>query len=346
MTQPQYEDARILIVDDEPTNVQLLERVLRRGGYQNLRSLQDPREVLEVSSAFEPDLVLLDLHMPHMDGFAVLAQLRARGDPQIYHPILVLTADASRPVRERALSEGAKDFLTKPLDTTEVLLRVRNLLETRFLHIALRDRNVELERRVKERTHELEEAYLDTVERLARAGEYRDDTTGQHAKRLGESAGRVARAMGLPVDECEMLELAAPLHDIGKIGIPDSILLKPDKLTPEEFEQMREHTTMGVGILEGGRSRMMQIAEEIAMYHHERWDGGGYRQLKGEAIPLMARIVSVVDTYDAITNARPYREARTPAEGLAELAKESGKQFDPEVVAAFLKEYAGEAAGA
>jgi putative two-component system response regulator len=333
------ESARILIVDDEPANVQLLERILRRGGFTNLLGISDARRVLAVHSEFGPDLVMLDLHMPYLDGFMVMDQIVRRGDPAAFDPILVLTADVRREVKERALSAGAKDFLTKPVDATEVLLRVRNLLETRALQQSVRDQNRVLEERVQERTRELSEAYLDTVQRLARAGEYRDDVTGSHAQRVGETAGLLALALGMPEDEVKLIRNAAPLHDIGKIGIPDSILQNEGPLTPEEFEEMKNHTTIGVGILSGSRSGVLQLAEEIALYHHERWDGGGYMGLKGTAIPLSARIVSVSDALDALTHGRPYRTADTVDDALTEIERESGKQFDPRVVQALLRLY-------
>ena len=331
------ESARILIIDDEPTNVQLMERILKRGGFTNVRSISDPRRALALHAEFSPDLVLLDLHMPHLDGFMVLDQLTRRAQEGSFEPVLVMTADVRREAKERALSAGAKDFLTRPAEATEVLLRVRNLLETRFLHQSVREQNRALEERVRERTRELSEAYLDTVQRLARAGEYRDDTTGWHAQRVGETSALLALALGMSEEEVQLIRNAAPLHDIGKIGIPDSILQKPDRLSPDEFEEMKRHTTIGVAILSGSRSRVLQLAEEIALYHHERWDGGGYMGLAGDAIPISARIVCVADAFDALTNKRPYRSAGLTAEALAMIQQESGKQFDPRVVRALLR---------
>jgi putative two-component system response regulator len=335
------ESARLLIVDDEPANVQLLERILKKGGYTNIESVNDARRVLALFSSFQPDLVLLDLLMPHMDGFMVMEQLKRRFEPGTINPILVLTADARRETRERALSSGAKDFLVKPLDASEVLLRVRNLVETRFLHQTVLEQNRELEARVQSRTRELEEAYTDTVERLARAAGYRDDATGRQTRRLGETAALLALALGMPEDQVQLIRQAAPLHDIGKIGIPDKILLKPTRLTPDEYDTMRTHTTIGVSLLSGSRSPLMQLAEEIALYHHERWDGTGYMSLQGEDIPVSARIVAVADAFESITSSRPFRPAGSVEDALAEIEAESGKQFDPTVVAAFLKLYGG-----
>jgi putative two-component system response regulator len=335
------ESARLLIVDDEPANVQLLERILKKGGYTNIESIGDSRRVLALFSSFQPDLVLLDLLMPHMDGFMVMDQLKRRFEPGTINPILVLTADARRETREKALSSGAKDFLVKPLDASEVLLRVKNLLETRFLHQTVLEQNRELEASVAARTRELEEAHMDTVERLARAAGYRDEATGGQRRRLGETAGLLALALGMSEDQVQLMKMAAPLHDIGKIGIPDKILLKPTRLTPEEYDTMRNHTTIGVNLLSGSKSPLMQLAEEIALYHHERWDGSGYMGLTGEDIPVSARIVAVADTFESITSARPFRPAQSTEQALAEIAAESGKQFDPQVVEAFLRLYGG-----
>jgi putative two-component system response regulator len=333
------ESARLLIVDDEPANVQLLERILKKGGYTNIESVNDARRVLAVFSNFQPDLVLLDLLMPHMDGFMVMEQLKRRFEPGTINPILVLTADARKETREKALSSGAKDFLVKPLDATEVLLRVRNLVETRFLHQTVLEQNRELEARVQARTRELEEAYMDTVERLARAAGYRDDATGRQTRRLGETAALLALALGLPEDQVQLIRQAAPLHDIGKIGIPDKILLKPTRLTPDEYDTMRSHTTIGVNLLSGSKSPLMQLAEEIALYHHEHWDGTGYMSLQGEDIPMSARIVAVADAFESITSTRPFRPAGSVEDALAEIEAQSGKQFDPQVVGAFLRLY-------
>lgn len=328
---------RILVLDDEELNIRVLDRILRKAGFEQLHSLCDPRHFIDMFEAVRPDLVLLDWHMPHLGGWDVLAQLRARATPGEYLPILVLSADMELKARQAALSGGAHDFLLKPFDPTEVLLRIRTLLETRRLHLALSAKNAELERMVVERTAELEAARLEVLERLAAAAEYRDDDTGQHTRRVGESAARLARALGLPIDQVEAIRQAAPLHDIGKIGVPDQVLRKPGKLDAVEMETMRAHTTIGARILADGRSALLRLAEEIAQSHHERWDGTGYpEQLAGEGIPLAARIVAVADVLDALTHDRPYRRAWPMAAAIAEIRRESGGQFDPAVVAAFL----------
>ncbi len=330
------ESAKILIIDDEPANVQLLEHVLTQGGYANYRSVADSRHALPVFQEFGPDLILLDLLMPHFDGYAVMKQLSARVDDGDYLPILVLTADITRRAREKALSLGARDFLTKPIDVTEVLLRIRNLLETRMIYQQLRRQNRMLENRVEERTRELEEVQYEILERLAVAAEYRDDQTGEHTRRVGTMSEKIALALGLPAERAWSIGLAAVLHDIGKIGIPDMLLLKHSRLTPAEFEVMKTHTTIGARILSASRFPVLQVAEAIALTHHERWDGTGYAKLAGESIPLEGRIVAVADAFDAMVNDRPYRKALSTEDALAELARSSGSQFDPQIVAALL----------
>lgn len=337
MLEDTLSNARILIVDDQDANIKLLRGILKRvGANSNLRSTTDPLKVVPYFAEFEPDLIILDLHMPGMDGFAVMEELRPLIPAGTYFPILVITADVTPEAKQRALLGGAKDFLTKPFDATEVVLRIRNLLETRNLHLALQDQNHVLEARVRARTRDLEEAQIEILQRLAAAAEYRDDLTGKHTQRVGEGSGRLARALGLPNDESELIRLAAPLHDVGKIGIPDHILLKPGGLTPEEFEVMKTHTTIGARILSGSKFPLLKLAEEIALTHHEHWDGTGYpSRLKGDTIPLVGRIVSVADAYDAFTSDRPYRKALAPEEAWEILWDGAGTQWDETVLEAF-----------
>lgn len=334
MSGPQ--DARILILDDQEPNLRVLDALLRRVGYSNLHCLADSTKAIETIVRYAPDLVLLDLHMPDPDGYAVLEQMTAVVPPGEYLPVLVLTADITREAKERALALGAKDFLAKPLDSTEVILRIRNLLETRLLQLELAAHARTLEQRVRDRTAELESARLEILERLAVASDFRDDATGKHARRVGEMAAQLAAELGVPGDTVELYRWAAPLHDVGKLGVPDSVLLKPGKLTPEEFDLMKRHTEVGASILSGSSAPVLQLAEQIALTHHERWDGGGYMGLKGEEIPLCGRIVAVADVYDALTHERPYKHAWTLGESLAEIRSLSGKAFDPSVAEAFL----------
>lgn len=329
--------SRILIIDDQPVNVALLEGILEEEDFTSYRSIVDSREALPAYLDYLPDLILLDLQMPFMDGFEVMKQIRACLAPQDFLPILVLTADITPGSKRRALAEGAMDFLTKPFDATEVVLRIRNLLQTRALHLQLQGQNEILDQKVRNRTAELEATQVEILERLALAAEYRDDTTGQHTKRVGETAAQIGEALGWQTREIELIRRAAPLHDVGKIAISDLILLKPGRLTTEEFERMKMHTELGARILSGGQFPLMQWAEQIARTHHERWDGTGYIGLCGEAIPMAGRIVAVADVFDALTSERPYKSALTQNEAIEEIQRQSGQQFDPRVVEAFLK---------
>ncbi len=331
-----FRHARILIVDDEPNNVELLRRVLERDGFKKLDSTNDPRQVAALYVETRPDLILLDLHMPHMDGLAVMDQLNDIVEAS-YLPILMLTGDLTPEARREALSRGAKDFVNKPFNPDEVLLRIRTLLETRFLYLQIQSQNQMLEAKVRERTRELESAQIEIIERLARAAEFRDVNTGQHTERVGQMAALLGRELGLPDAQVVLMRRAAPLHDVGKIGIPDSILLKLGKLTPAEFELVKTHTTIGARILSGSRFALLRLAEEIAFSHHERWDGSGYAGLAGSAIPLPGRIVAVADVFDALTQKRPYKPAWPVEEAIAEVRLQRGRQFDPDVVDAFLR---------
>ncbi|MBI5017503.1 MAG: response regulator [Deltaproteobacteria bacterium] len=336
MEQRDTRTGRILVVDDDVGNCRALERILRRNGYRECSFATDPRHVLSLVASFRPDLLVTDLHMPHLDGFQVMEQVRSRLEPQEYFPILVLSGDLSREARQRALRSGGRDFLAKPFDDDEVTLRIGNLLETRFLYDAVRDQNRELDEKVRTRTAELERAQADTLDRLARAAEFRDDQTGEHTHRVGELTARVGQALGLAPEQVEILRRAAPLHDVGKIGTPDRVLLKPGALDAEEREVMKAHTVIGARILAGSRSPLLHEAEEIALYHHERWNGTGYASLAGETIPLSARIVAVVDVFDALTHERPYKKAWSVADALEEIRSQAGVHFDPRVAEAFL----------
>jgi putative two-component system response regulator len=329
--------AKILIIDDQPSNVLLLESILEEEDHAAYRSLSDPRQALPVFLEYEPDLILLDLQMPHLNGFEVMQLIRAQLPAGTFLPILILTADITPEAKQRALAQGASDFLTKPFDNIEVSLRVQNLLRTRALHLQLQDQNKILELKVHERTRELEETQIEILERLALAAEYRDDDTGEHTRRVGRMSAEIARALGLPAAEVELIRRAAPLHDVGKIAIPDTVLLKPGKLTPDEFALMRTHTTLGAKMLSGGRFPLLQRAEEIALTHHEHWDGAGYMGQRAEAIPLAGRIVAAADVFDALTHQRVYKSAWPVAAAVAEITRQNGRQFDPRVVEAFAR---------
>lgn len=334
--------SRILLLDDNHDNLDLLGKILRRAGYQNLMLLSDSRQFAGARDEFNPDLILLDLMMPHLDGYQILKSLRETEEDSEFLPVIVITADVSKKAKSTALSSGANDFLTKPFDTEEVGLRVRNLLSTRVLHQSLRtvnktldEQNHVLDEKVRERTADLENARLEILHRLGKAAEYRDDDTGQHTQRVGRMTGRLAAEIGLPDHECRTLALAGPLHDVGKIGIPDNILLKPARLTTEEFEVMKTHTLIGARILSGSAVPILQRAEELALSHHEKWDGSGYPNgLTGEEIPLSGRILAVADVLDALTHHRPYRAAWPVSEAFDFIRSCSGAHFDPDLVRA------------
>lgn len=334
---PPFADARILIIDDEPSIVKVVSAILNRAGYPHVHGLNDGLRAEEVMKEVQPDLILVDLRMPNRDGLQVLDALVAQIPRASYLPIVMLTGDDRPEIRAQALARGARDFLHKPFDRTEVLLRIQNLLETRGLHRRLEGQNRMLEERVRDRTHELEMSQLEVLRRLAGAGEYRDDDTGLHTARVAATAGALATAAGMDPREIDLLVRAAPLHDVGKIGIPDSVLLKPGKLTPEEMGIMRRHTIIGARILEGSRVPLMQLAESIALRHHEKWDGTGYPDgVAGEKIPLHARIVAVADVFDALSHARPYRPAWTIDATLTEIERLRGQHFDPWLTDLFL----------
>ncbi|MGH7447509.1 MAG: HD-GYP domain-containing protein, partial [Longimicrobiales bacterium] len=314
----------------------VLERMLTVNGFLNVARVPDAETALHVWATKPPDLALVDLHLPGTSGFDFLARIKQDDTGAEFLPVIMITGDASPEVRRRALDLGAHDFLTKPFDNVEVLLRIRNLLRTRLLNRRLIESNSVLEARVVERTVNLEEARIEALGHLARAAEFRDDVTGQHTHRVGRLSAGIASELGDDPDAVGLMRNAAPLHDIGKIGIPDSILMKRGRLTGAEFEIMKRHTTIGAAILQGSRAPVFVLAREIALMHHERWDGVGYPAgLAGEAIAMAGRIVCVADVYDALTNERPYKAAMPVTEALALIDAEAGGHFDPRVVAAF-----------
>jgi putative two-component system response regulator len=330
--------ARILVVDDDLPSLNVLMRTLQRAGFYNLHGVCDGGGILRAVIDFQPDVVLLDLHMPGLDGLAVLSDIAALQGQRNYLPVLVLTGDGSDEVRDAALAAGARDFLTKPYDSGEVLLRVRNLIDTRLLHVELQRQNAALSERFASRTEELEAAKVEILERLARAADFRDDSSYGHTTRVGELASLIAIRLGHSELEVEQIRIAARLHDIGKIGLSDSILMKPGPLAPAEFLAQEKHTLIGANILAGSRFPVLRLAEQIAVAHHERWDGTGYPHgLRGEEIPISARIVSVADVFDALTHARAYKPAWRVEDALQEIVHQSGVMFDPDVVEAFLQ---------
>ena len=327
--------SKILIVEDEPGIIALLEFILEDAGYSNVVSTTDPRQAVDLYLGLSPDLILLDLHMPHKSGLEVMWDLRELV-AESFVPVLMLTGDISQEAKVRALATGAKDFLQKPFDNTEVRLRIRNLLETRYLYQQLEGQNNQLEQLVRERTSQLEDAKVEILKRLALAAEFRDDQTGRHTERVGMLSGRMAEHLGLSSAEVETIRRAAPLHDVGKIGIPDSILLKPARLSQPERELMKKHTRIGARLLSNSISPILQVAEGIAETHHERADGRGYWGISGDEIPIAGRIVAVADVFDALVHVRPYKEAWPVESARNEIRNQAGAQFDPDVVESFL----------
>lgn len=336
MIQLTPDSVTILIVDDEEYNCSLLERILARAGFQNVHSSMNPSRIPNMLVTYNPDIILLDLHMPEIDGIQALQLIKDYAG-ESYLPVLMLTADVTPKAKQEALTAGAHDFLTKPYDRTEVILRITNLLKTRELYKQLQQHNTKLEERVTERTSQLEKAKLEIIELLGRASEYRDDMTGMHTQRVGQLSALIAKQLGLEEHKVQLINQAAPLHDIGKIGIPDQILLKPGRFNAEEYELMKEHTLIGAKILQNSSFAMLKTAEIIAKYHHEKWDGTGYPEgLRETAIPIEARIVAIADFYDALTHERPYKQAWSKEEALAEIKQQSGKHFDPDIVEAIM----------
>lgn len=328
----------ILIVDDESANLKLLDKTLRSQGYQNLVMVSDPREVVASYLTTRADLILLDINMPHLDGYQVMEQLKALNDP-LLPPIVILTAQSGKDYLLRALAAGARDFITKPFDRNELLMRVRNLLDAHMAHRLMLDQKNILEEMVQVRTEELRRTRLQVVQRLGMAAEYRDEETGNHILRMSHMSALLAKAAGWSDAACELMLNASPMHDIGKIGIPDAILLKPGKFEPHEWEIMKTHASIGGKLLEGDDSDLMTMAREIALSHHEKWDGSGYPLgLAGEAIPQCGRIAALADVYDALTSVRPYKKAWTVEDAVKLMTENSGKQFDPQLVELFLLE--------
>jgi response regulator RpfG family c-di-GMP phosphodiesterase len=327
---------RIVVVDDEPANTALLAGLLKRWKYTNVTAMTDPTRVVDAFTEIVPDLLLLDVNMPALSGFDVMRLIAPWTHGAMRVPVLVLTADATSDTKHQALALGARDFLTKPFDPEEVRLRISNLLEMRQLQLRVSAHTDELETQVRHRTAELSTARLEVIQRLALAAEYRDDDTHLHAQRIGHTTGLLAAGMGLTSDAVERSQRAAPLHDIGKIAIPDAILLKPGRLTVEERKVIESHTLIGARILAGSQSELLRVAAEIALSHHERWDGDGYPHgLAGTEIPLAGRLVAVADVFDALAHRRPYKHPWPVSDAAAEISEQSGRQFDPTIVEIF-----------
>lgn len=328
--------ARVVIVDDRSTARSLLEGLARTLGPDvEVESYADPHDALTHMQLTTPDLIITDYRMPGMDGIEFTRRIRAEKRLADV-PIIIVTVVEDRQVRYQALENGATDFLTRPIDPQECRARCLNLLALRRSQKMVSDRAHWLEDQVMLATREVRTRERETLMKLAKAGEYRDEDTGDHILRMSKYARLIAEELKLTAMECDEIEAASPMHDIGKIGIPDQILLKPGRHTPEETVIMRRHPQLGYEILAGSPSRYLQMGAIIALGHHEKFDGSGYPQgLAGEDIPLSARIVAVADVFDALTSHRPYKRAWTFQEALDLLQSESGKHFDPACVRAF-----------
>lgn len=329
--------SRILIIDDESANLKLLDKMLSSQGYDQLVLVQDPREVLVRYSEARPDLILLDINMPHLDGYQVIEQLKSLNDA-LLPPIVILTAQLGHDHLLKALAAGARDFIGKPFDRAELLMRVQNLLDAQVAHRMLHDQKAVLEEMVHARTEALNQTRLQVVRRLGRAAEYRDNETGLHIIRMSQFSALLAKSLGWSDLDCELMLHASPMHDVGKIGIPDAILLKPGKFEPDEWKIMKTHASIGADILDDDNSDLLRLAREIALNHHEKWDGSGYPNgLSQASIPQSARIVAVADVFDALTSSRPYKKAWAVEEAVAFIRDNAGLHFDPEVVVHFEK---------
>lgn len=326
---------RVLIVDDSRSSLAFLGHVIGALDGIEIASCLLPSRALALAATTQFDLVLVDHVMPEMDGVELTRRLRAQEAYRLV-PIVMVTSDNAPALRVRAIAAGATDFVNKPFDSTELQARVRNLLALRLSQIELADRAAWLAREVERATRHLVEREEEIIWRLARAIEYRDGDTGEHVSRVAQVSSMIAGAIGLSPERCRVIYLAAPLHDIGKIGIADAILSKPGKLTPDELKVMRTHVSIGARILEHGSSEVIRTAELIAQSHHERWDGAGYPdRLSGTDIPIEARVVAIADVFDALCSERPYKRAWPIEEAHREIVSLSGTHFDPACVAAF-----------
>ena len=349
--------SKIMIVDDEPFNIKLAVKFLRDGGFERFVTTTEPAEAMDLLLEERPGILLLDIMMPRVSGLDILTAVRSSEEVSDL-PVVILTASIEEKTRVSALKLGATDFLGKPVNSTELVTRIRNTLKLRVYQECLKDYAGVLEERVMERTRELAQSQLELIRCLALAAEYRDNETGRHVIRVGRYAGVIARQLNLDPKFVQMIEHAAPLHDIGKIGVPDSILLKPGKLDPDEFDLMKRHAGFGKRVFElmpakesellhlhpetGSKimnlssSPILKVAARIALTHHEKWDGSGYPiGLAGKDIPIEGRIVAVADVFDALSTKRPYKEPFPLEKCFAIMEKERGKHFDPAALDAF-----------
>lgn len=335
ITQIAEYNSRVCIVDDHPTTLKVLSTILLNDENYLIEAFSDPHKAMDQCYNVEFDLILVDYMMPKINGIEFIKQLR-KNERYSNVPMVMLTSDNERELRLEAIGAGATDFLNKPIDPNELRLRMRNLANLRAAQVLLENRSAQLSLEVLKATREIIEREEEVIWRLARAIELRDGNTGNHISRVANFARIIAQQLGLDNETCRNIFLATPLHDIGKIGTPDTILLKTGQLDKDELKTMRQHTSIGGVLLENGRSELVRIAHQIAVSHHEKWDGTGYAiGLAGEDIPLPGRIVAIADVFDALCSERPYKRAWSPAEARAEILAQSGKHFDPKCVMAF-----------
>jgi two-component system, response regulator RpfG len=327
----------VLIVDDQSTSRVILEQVVARIDREvEVKSFARPLEALAWTARNGADLVLVDYRMPELDGIEFVHRLR-RSNAYFHVPVVMVTVFDDRNLRYSALDAGVTDFLIKPLDTRECMARCRNLLILRRQQLALEDRGVHLERLVRDATRDVREREKETLLRLAKAGEFRDEETGNHVLRMSHYSRLLAARLGMSAEDVETIELAAPLHDLGKIGLPDHILLKSGRLSGEETKIMQQHPVIGYEILKNSASKYVRMGALIALGHHEKFDGSGYPyRLSGEQIPLAARIVAIADVYDALTTKRPYKVAWNTDAALTYLYEHRARHFDPVLVDQFI----------
>ncbi len=330
---------QILIVDDTEINLILFSALVKKLGNCEDHAFTNPLDGLAWAQTSSPDLVVVDYMMPQIDGLEFIERFRRMpGREEI--PILMVTANDQKDIRYAALDRGATDFLTKPVDRVEFLSRAKNMLALQDSRVKLSDRAAWLAEEVRKATQEIIDRERETVVRLSKAAEYRDPETGAHILRMAHYSELIAAAMGLPKADQELLLEAAPMHDIGKVGIADHILLKPGKLDTAEFEIMKQHARIGFEILQGSSSRVLQTGALIAHSHHEKFDGTGYPNgLAGEEIPLFSRIVAVADVFDALTSERPYKKAWDLDRAAQHLKAHSGTHFDPRCVELFFQQW-------
>ena len=329
---------RVLIVDDESTGRTILAKIIQQAEEEVMvDAFDNPIEALNWLDHNHPDLIITDYRMPELNGVEFIKQIRARPACQDI-PIMMITVVSEKSVRYDALEAGATAFLTRPIDQIECRTSCRNLLKLHEQQTIIQDRADWLARQVEVATQQIVSREHETLLRLAKAGEYRDEITGRHVERMARISREIAEALGLSEKECDEIEYAAPMHDIGKIGIQDKILLKPGKFEQQEWLTMQQHTLIGHSILSNSQSRYIQTGSIIALNHHERFDGSGYPNgIGGKEIPLVARIVAVADVYDALVSTRPYKRAWDPADAQDYLHKHAGTQFDPICVEAFFE---------